>query len=196
MSIAQSSRDNRRPEPRQAKPPDSPCTCAMARRTARHLTREYDRVLKPAGLKLTQYSVLANLVRNGATSITALAERLAMDRTTMTRNLRPLERAGWIVVRDDRSSEDNGGRGQPRPASVGHDQRVERRARDQAAPLQDVKRRGPAPDRTGDQKGDRWRPRFARRVASRAVRGQAREHAEAEALREIVVAIQEVGELP
>lgn len=72
----------------------------MARRTARHLTREYDRVLKPAGLKLTQYSVLANLVRNGAMSITALAERLAMDRTTMTRNLRPLARAGWIVVRD------------------------------------------------------------------------------------------------
>ena len=72
----------------------------MARRTARHLTREYDRALKPAGLKLTQYSVLANLVRIGPMSITALAERLAMDRTTMTRNLRPLDRAGWIVVRD------------------------------------------------------------------------------------------------
>ena len=100
MSIAQSSRDNRWPTPDDPGPPDSPCTCAKARRTARHLTREYDRALKPAGLKLTQYSVLANLVRSGGMSITALAERLAMDRTTMTRNLRPLERTGWVVVQD------------------------------------------------------------------------------------------------
>lgn len=100
MSIAQSSRDNRWPTPDDPGPPDSPCTCAKARRTARHLTREYDRALKPAGLKLTQYSVLANLMRSGGLSITALAERLAMDRTTMTRNLRPLERSGWVVLRD------------------------------------------------------------------------------------------------
>ena len=100
MSIAQSSRDNRWPTPDEPGPPDSPCTCAKARRTARHLTREYDRALKPAGLKLTQYSVLANLMRSGGMSITALAERLAMDRTTMTRNLGPLERTGWVVVRD------------------------------------------------------------------------------------------------
>ena len=71
----------------------------MVRRAARQLTRDYDRVLKPAGLKLTQYSVLANLVRSGGLSITALAERLAMDRTTLTRNLRPLEKAGWIAIR-------------------------------------------------------------------------------------------------
>ncbi len=102
--MPQSSRDNQGrgqlPAPDRPGPPDSPCTCAKARRTARHLTREYDRALKPAGLKLTQYSVLTNLVLNGALSITALAERLAMDRTTMTRNLRPLERVGWVVVRD------------------------------------------------------------------------------------------------
>lgn len=71
----------------------------MVRRAARQLTRDYDRILKPAGLKLTQYSVLANLVRSGGLSITALAERLAMDRTTLTRNLRPLEKAGWIAIR-------------------------------------------------------------------------------------------------
>ncbi len=71
----------------------------MVRRVARRLTRDYDRALKPAGLKLTQYSVLANLARSGGLSITALAERLAMDRTTLTRNLRPLEKAGWITVR-------------------------------------------------------------------------------------------------
>ena len=104
MSMEQSSPNNSNPrsgpEPDWPAPPDSPCTCAKARRTARHLTREYDRALKPAGLKLTQYSVLANLMLRGGMSITALAERLAMDRTTMTRNLRPLERAGWVVVQD------------------------------------------------------------------------------------------------
>lgn len=71
----------------------------MVRRAARHLTRDYDRIMKPTGLKLTQYSVLANLIRAGGLSITDLADRLAMDRTTLTRNLRPLEKAGWIVVR-------------------------------------------------------------------------------------------------
>ncbi|NNG03555.1 MAG: MarR family transcriptional regulator [Inquilinus sp.] len=79
-------------------PPEGPCTCAQVRRAARGLTRDYDRALKPAGLKLTQYSVLANLVRAGGLTITELAERLAMDRTTLTRNLRPLERQGWIAL--------------------------------------------------------------------------------------------------
>lgn len=70
----------------------------MLRRTTRRVTQAYDNALKPAGLKLTQYSVLANVARDGGLSITELAERLATDRTTLTRNLRPMERAGWIVV--------------------------------------------------------------------------------------------------
>ncbi len=82
--------------------PDTPCTCAALRRAARRLTRAYDRALKPAGVRLTQYSVLANLARAaggaGGLSVTDLAWRLAMDRTTLTRNLRPLEAAGWIRV--------------------------------------------------------------------------------------------------
>ncbi len=79
-------------------PAKTPCTCAKLRRTARRLTQAYDRALKPAGLRLTQYSVLANLARRGPLSITELAELLAMDRTTLTRNLRPLEKAGWLAV--------------------------------------------------------------------------------------------------
>ncbi len=70
----------------------------MLRRTARRLTQAYDRALKPAGLRLTQYSVLANVAHFGGLSITDLAERLGMDRTTLTRNLGPLEKAGWIRV--------------------------------------------------------------------------------------------------
>ncbi len=78
---------------------ETPCTCAALRRAARRLTRAYDRALKPVGLRLTQYSVLANLARaEGGLSVTDLARRLAMDRTTLTRNLRPLEAAGWLRV--------------------------------------------------------------------------------------------------
>jgi DNA-binding MarR family transcriptional regulator len=78
--------------------PETPCTCAALRRATRRLTQAYDLALKPAGLRLTQYSVLANLSRTGGLSITDLAQRLAMDRTTLTRNLRPLERAGWVRI--------------------------------------------------------------------------------------------------
>jgi DNA-binding MarR family transcriptional regulator len=46
--------------------------------------------LNPAGLTVTQYALLANISRAGKLSVTALAERLGMDRTTLTRNLRPL----------------------------------------------------------------------------------------------------------
>ena len=84
--------------PKGAQPPEGHCTCAVLRRTARRVTQAYDRALRPAGIKLTQYSVLANVLRDGGLSITELAERLAMDRTTLTRNLRPLERAGWVEV--------------------------------------------------------------------------------------------------
>ena len=88
-----------RPTPPDGPPPrDSHCTCAVLRRTARRVTQAYDRALRPAGVKLTQYSVLANVLHDGGLSITGLAERLAMDRTTLTRNLRPMERAGWIEI--------------------------------------------------------------------------------------------------
>ncbi|HEX6142489.1 MAG TPA: MarR family winged helix-turn-helix transcriptional regulator [Geminicoccaceae bacterium] len=69
----------------------------MLRRTARRVTQAYDAALRPAGLRLTQYSILANLDRAPGSTITGLAERLVMDRTTLTRNLRPLERAGWVA---------------------------------------------------------------------------------------------------
>ena len=79
-------------------PPETPCTCAALRRTARRLTQAYDQAMRPTGLRLTQYSVLANVVRTGGLSVTDLAERLAMDRTTLTRNLQPLERQGLIRI--------------------------------------------------------------------------------------------------
>src|SRR3546814_20285961 len=82
------------------------CTCAVLRRATRRLTQVYDEGMRPSGLKLTQYSVLNILAQAENPSITDLADRLMMDRTTLTRNLRPLEKAGWVPIgrgRDARS---------------------------------------------------------------------------------------------
>ena len=76
----------------------TPCTCHMLRRTARSLTRFYDKALKPVGLSLSQYSILANTRHAECLSITELAERVDLERTTLTRNLAPLVTSGWIAV--------------------------------------------------------------------------------------------------
>ena len=77
---------------------EMPCSCARLRRTARRLTQAYDLALRPSGLRLTQFSVMANVVRADGLSVTDLARRLDMDRTTLTRNLRPLEKAGLVRI--------------------------------------------------------------------------------------------------
>jgi DNA-binding MarR family transcriptional regulator len=74
------------------------CTCHMLRRTARHVTRYYDQALRPAGLSLSQYSLLANTRQAQSLSITELAELQDIERTTLTRNLQPLVQAGWIII--------------------------------------------------------------------------------------------------
>jgi DNA-binding MarR family transcriptional regulator len=77
-------------------PRDMRCTGAALRKATRRLCQFYDDALRPTGLKLTQYSVLSTLAYAGDPSITDLADRLMMDRTTLTRNLRPLQNAGWV----------------------------------------------------------------------------------------------------
>lgn len=74
-----------------------PCACTQVRRTARKLSLIYDRALSGVGVTVTQYAVLVNVARAGAVSRTALASCLGMDRTTLTRNLGPLERSKLIV---------------------------------------------------------------------------------------------------
>jgi DNA-binding MarR family transcriptional regulator len=63
---------------------------------ARVVTRAYDDALRPTGLRATQVSVLAAVDVRGALSITSLADFLGMERTTLTRNLRPLELKGYV----------------------------------------------------------------------------------------------------
>jgi DNA-binding MarR family transcriptional regulator len=73
------------------------CSCFRTRRLARAMSRLYDQHLASTGLKTTQYSVLVNAGR-AALPVAELADRLGMERTTLTRNLKPLCEAGWIVL--------------------------------------------------------------------------------------------------
>ena len=77
------------------------CACFNLRRATRILTRRYDKELSKVGLKTTQFTVLASLLDAGAVSIGTLADWLGMERTTLTRNLRPLQKQGLVEVRVD-----------------------------------------------------------------------------------------------
>ncbi len=74
------------------------CTCFGLRKAARAVTQLYDAALEPSGLRATQFSLLASLRIGGPLTISRLAEAMVMDRTTLTRNLRPLERQGLVAV--------------------------------------------------------------------------------------------------
>lgn len=79
-------------------PAPGPCVCSQVRRIARKLSSLYDTVLSPENLTITQYSLLANIGRAGQLSHSVLAEKVGMERTTLTRNLRPLTRAKWVTA--------------------------------------------------------------------------------------------------
>jgi DNA-binding MarR family transcriptional regulator len=74
------------------------CTCFKLRRLTRRVTAVYDRALSAAGMRVTQYSLLAHLRGLPGVPMSQLAEALDMDRTTLTRNLKPLVEAGWVEV--------------------------------------------------------------------------------------------------
>jgi DNA-binding MarR family transcriptional regulator len=82
-------------------PAFSGCTCLRLRKASRRVSQIYDQYLQRHGLTITQYSLLAHLNRLDGVSIGALAEKLIMDPTTLTRNLRPLERQELIRLAAD-----------------------------------------------------------------------------------------------
>lgn len=77
------------------------CACHNIRMAARAITQMYDEALKPSGLKVTQFSLLSAISMAGPVPITVLAEKLVMDRTTLTRNLNVIERKGFIDIESD-----------------------------------------------------------------------------------------------
>ncbi len=78
-----------------ARPKD--CTHDKLRRLMRRLSQHYDNRLRPVGLKTTQYSLLARVVALGPIRPVDLAEAMGVDASTLTRNLKPLAGAGWLV---------------------------------------------------------------------------------------------------
>jgi DNA-binding MarR family transcriptional regulator len=74
------------------------CNCLAIRQAARHVTQFYDQLFAPTGLRATQFAILARLRHEGPMSINALANLLVMDRTTLGRNILPLQRDGLIEV--------------------------------------------------------------------------------------------------
>jgi DNA-binding MarR family transcriptional regulator len=76
------------------------CLVLNTRMAARAITRRYDRKLRPFGLTAAQFSILATMARKPDRSITEMALTLAMDRTTLSRNLDLLDAKGHITRRD------------------------------------------------------------------------------------------------
>src|ERR1700754_1392122 len=82
-----------------ADPIATSCLCDALRQTTRRVTRTYDDALRPVGLRITQFSVLAYLAREGEARVRDLGAGLLLEETTLTRSLRPLEQQGWLKVR-------------------------------------------------------------------------------------------------
>jgi DNA-binding MarR family transcriptional regulator len=74
------------------------CLCLHVQRAARALARHFDEALRPAGVTHGQFSLMMSLNRPEPPRIADVASLLAMDRTTLTANLKPLERRGLVAV--------------------------------------------------------------------------------------------------
>jgi DNA-binding MarR family transcriptional regulator len=84
------------------------CTCGRLRRASRALTQLYDDLMIPSGLRVTQFSMLRTLEREGTPTMSRLAQTLLLDRTALSRNLDPLVERGLVQIltgRDARTRE-------------------------------------------------------------------------------------------
>ena len=92
---------DKEPASKQVDPLDvSVCACANLRKATRVVTQAYDSALRPSGLKATQFTLLATLASRGDLPLTRLADAMVMDRTTLTRNLKPLVAKGFVQITD------------------------------------------------------------------------------------------------
>jgi len=74
------------------------CPAFNIRAASRVITQLFDEILKPSGLQITQFAVLVGVASFGTPTINQLAEGLVLDRTTLSRNLKPLEKLGLIKI--------------------------------------------------------------------------------------------------
>lgn len=78
-----------------------PCICALLRKAGRVVTNEFEGYLKGSGLRITQYSMLMNIRFNPGITVSQLSELLRMDQTTVTRNVKILEKLETISIEKD-----------------------------------------------------------------------------------------------
>jgi DNA-binding MarR family transcriptional regulator len=74
------------------------CTCFNVRRASRAVSQIYDDALEPTGLRINQFSLLGAIETTGPTTVSDLARLLELDRTTLTRNLKTLQKSGLIDI--------------------------------------------------------------------------------------------------
>ena len=77
---------------------EATCACSNVRKAARAVTQLFDEVMQPTGLRSTQFTLLVAIALLGEATVTKLSEALAMDRTTLARNLKPLESQGLLTI--------------------------------------------------------------------------------------------------
>lgn len=74
------------------------CINFNIRKASRAVSQHFDNIMQPTGLRGTQFSILGILTLKGVVNICDLAEAMVMDRTTLTRNLKPLEKNGLLTI--------------------------------------------------------------------------------------------------
>ncbi len=74
------------------------CVGTNVRMASRVLTRYYDDIMAPSGVRVTQLAILATVAYHGPFTLKVLAQALAMDRSTLTADLRPLETRGFVAI--------------------------------------------------------------------------------------------------
>ena len=74
------------------------CACFNLRKAARAVTQLFDATLQPLGLRATQFTIITLVAHRGPINISNLADRLVMDRTTLSRDLGPLEKRDWVKI--------------------------------------------------------------------------------------------------
>ena len=79
------------------------CACTNLRQAARVVTQAFDHALTTSGLRITQLSVLSALAYFGPKTINELADAMVLDRTTLGRNLRPLQRDGYVAIEEGKT---------------------------------------------------------------------------------------------
>ena len=81
-----------------AESPDLPCVCVAVRKASRRITTLYDEAVAPAGINVAQFSLLKTIRRHGPVSLTRLSDIVELDRSTLGRNVRVIERLGLVQL--------------------------------------------------------------------------------------------------